>query len=90
MIVETFKNIDPKHIPGVLVHSHGPFTWGINPENAVENAVVLEQIAKVAFNTLILEKNPEFDKTLLDKHFFRKHGKDAYYGQKRRKVKSKK
>ena len=83
VIVETFKNIDPKHIPGVLVHSHGPFTWGDSTGNAVENAVVLEQIAKVAFNTLILEKNPEFDKTLLDKHFIRKHGKDAYYGQKR-------
>ena len=88
VIVETFKKIDPIHIPGVLVHSHGPFTWGINPENAVENAVVLEQIAKVAFNTFLLEKNPEFDKKLLDKHFLRKHGKDAYYGQK--KVKSKK
>ncbi len=81
VIVETFKKIDPIHIPGVLVHSHGPFTWGINAENAVENAVVLEQIAKVAFNTLLLEKNPEFDKKLLDKHFIRKHGKDAYYGQ---------
>ena len=90
VIVETFKNIDPKHIPGVLVHSHGPFTWGDSTGNAVENAVVLEQIAKVAFNTLLLEKNPEFDKILLDKHFFRKHGKDAYYGQKRRKVKSQK
>ena len=88
VIVETFKKIDPMHIPGVLVHSHGPFTWGISPENAIENAVVLEQIAKVAFNTLLLEKNPEFSKKLLDKHFFRKHGKDAYYGQK--KVKSKK
>jgi len=83
VIVETFKKIDPMHIPGVLVHSHGPFTWGINPENAIENAVVLEQIAKVAFNTLLLEKNPEFDKKLLDKHFFRKHGEDAYYGQKK-------
>ena len=83
VIVETFKKIDPKHIPGVLVHSHGPFTWGISPENAIENAVVLEQIAKVAFNTLLLEKNTEFDKILLDKHFLRKHGKDAYYGQKK-------
>jgi len=82
-IIDTFKRIDPMHIPGVLVHSHGPFTWGINPENAVENAVVLEQIAKMAFNTILLEKNPEFEKKLLDKHFFRKHGEDAYYGQKK-------
>jgi len=83
VIVETFKRIDPMHIPGVLVHSHGPFTWGDSPENAVENAVVLEQIAKMAFNTFLLEQNPEFDKKLLDKHFIRKHSKDAYYGQKK-------
>lgn len=88
VIVEAFSDIDPLDIPGVLVHSHGPFTWGNSPENAVENAVVLEQIAKMAFNTFLLEKNPEFDKKLLDKHFLRKHGKDAYYGQK--KVKSQK
>lgn len=88
VIVETFKRIDPMHIPGVLVHSHGPYTWGNSAENAVENAVVLEQIAKMAFNTFLLEENPEFDKKLLDKHFLRKHGKNAYYGQK--KVKSKK
>ena len=81
VIVETFKRIDPMHIPGVLVHSHGPYTWGNSAENAVENAVVLEQIAKMAFNTFLLEENPEFDKKLLDKHFLRKHGKDAYYGQ---------
>ena len=81
VIVEAFSDIDPLDIPGVLVHSHGPFTWGNSPENAVENAVVLEQIAKMAFNTFLLEKNPEFDKKLLDKHFLRKHGKDAYYGQ---------
>ena len=87
VIVETFSGIDPMHIPGVLVHSHGPFTWGISPENAIENAVVLEQIAKMAFNTFLLEKNHEFDKMLLDKHFMRKHGKDAYYGQKRRSLK---
>jgi len=87
VIVETFNGIDPKHIPGILVHSHGPFTWGNSPENAVENAVVLEQIAKMAFNTFLLEKNPEFDKKLLDKHFIRKHGKDAYYGQKKRSLK---
>ena len=87
VIVETFKRIDPMYIPGVLVHSHGPYTWGINPENAVENAVVLEQIAKMAFNTFLLEKNPEFNKKLLNKHFIRKHGKDAYYGQRAEKKK---
>lgn len=82
VIIETFNGIDPMLIPGVLIHSHGPFTWGNSPENAIENAVVLEQIAKMAFNTFLLEKNPEFDKKLLEKHFLRKHGKDAYYGQK--------
>ncbi|MCK4701528.1 MAG: L-ribulose-5-phosphate 4-epimerase [Bacteroidales bacterium] len=87
VIVETFKRIDPMYIPGVLVHSHGPYTWGNSPENTVENAVVLEQIAKMAFNTFLLEKNPEFNKKLLNKHFIRKHGKDAYYGQKRRSLK---
>lgn len=81
LIVSTFKNLDPEAVPGVLVNGHGPFTWGDSPANAVHNAVVLEYIAKMAFNTVMLGKvNPVSD-SLLTKHFLRKHGKDAYYGQ---------
>lgn len=82
IIVKRFKNIDPLDMPAVLVACHGPFTWGESPEKAVENAVVLENTAKLAFGTLLL--NPDvkpISKFLLDKHFFRKHGKGAYYGQ---------
>lgn len=83
VIVERFKTINPDYISGVLVHSHGPFTWGRNALDAVHNAVVLEEIAKMAFNTRILMKEniTEMQEDLLNKHFFRKHGKDAYYGQ---------
>ena len=83
VIVERFINLNPGHIPGVLVYSHGPFTWGKDVNDAVHNAVVLEEIAQMAFNTKILmgtnisEMQPE----LLQKHFFRKHGTGAYYGQ---------
>jgi L-ribulose-5-phosphate 4-epimerase len=82
VIVETFSMLDPLQIPGVLVNAHAPFTWGKNPNNAVHNAVVLEEVAKMASRTLAL--NPEtqpMDQTLLDRHFLRKHGKNAYYGQ---------
>jgi len=84
VIVETFKNknIDPMSMPGVLVNMHGPFTWGKDPYNAVHNSVVLEEVAKMAFMTLML--NPDIgpmDQMLLDKHFLRKHGANAYYGQ---------
>ncbi|WP_088105337.1 L-ribulose-5-phosphate 4-epimerase [Halalkalibacter urbisdiaboli] len=85
VIVETFKvnNIDPNMVPGVLVNCHAPFAWGTNPDNAVHNAVVLEEVAKMATNTFTLNPNVEaMDQTLLDKHFLRKHGANAYYGQK--------
>lgn len=83
VIIEAFEHKDPMHVPGVLVSSHGPFTWGKDPNEAVHNSVVLEQIAKTAYSTCML--NPEVKPvsgTLLDKHFLRKHGKNAYYGQK--------
>lgn len=82
VIIETFKDIDENTIPAVLVNSHGPFSWGTDPENAVHNAVVLEELAFMALQTEAL--NPDvkvMQQELLDKHFLRKHGKDAYYGQ---------
>lgn len=82
VIVETFKTIDPDQMPAVLVANHGPFTWGPTPEKSVESAVVLEQIAQMALNNVRL--NPPLvpiSQTLLDKHYLRKHGKNAYYGQ---------
>ncbi|CAA7600801.1 L-ribulose-5-phosphate 4-epimerase [Acididesulfobacillus acetoxydans] len=84
VIVEAFKahNIDPSHIPGILVQNHAPFSWGQNPDNAVHNAVVLEKVAEMAFKTFQLkpEVSP-MSQALLDKHFLRKHGVNAYYGQ---------
>lgn len=82
VIVSRFKNLNPDEIPGVLVNNHGPFSWGADPDNAVHNAVVLEEVAKMAFRTLMLNPEAEMGKALLDKHFLRKHGKNAYYGQK--------
>ena len=81
VIVETFSGKDPDSVPGVLVNQHGPFAWGDDPDNAVHNAVVLEEIAKMAFRNEVLGNNNSMDRFLLDKHFLRKHGKDAYYGQ---------
>lgn len=88
VIVETFKNINPEYVPGVLVNEHGPFSWGKDPMEAVYHSVVMEQVAKIAFNTMSLRSlrslrsvNNSMDKALLDKHFLRKHGKNAYYGQ---------
>ena len=82
VIIETFREIDENTIPAVLVNSHGPFSWGTDPENAVHNAVVLEELAFMALQTEAL--NPDIkpmQQELLDKHFLRKHGKNAYYGQ---------
>ncbi len=82
VIIETFKSINENDIPAVLVNSHGPFAWGTDPMNAVHNAVVLEELAFMALHTEIL--NPEvkrMQQELLDKHYLRKHGKNAYYGQ---------
>ena len=81
VIVETVK--DYNAIPAILVKNHGPFTWGATPERAVENAVTLEEVAKMATLTEKLNSNTaRVDQSLLDKHYFRKHGKNAYYGQK--------
>lgn len=84
VIVETFEknNINPDYMPGVLVNDHGPFTWGTDPENAVHNSVVLEEVAKMTYHSIQLNsQNIRMDKCLLDKHFYRKHGENAYYGQ---------
>ena len=82
VIVETFnKGNDWASMPGVLVSSHGPFTWGGDCFEAVEKAVVLEQIAMMAYYTRSLGKSEPMRQELLDKHFLRKHGKNAYYGQ---------
>ena len=84
VIAETFLKLNPDEIPGVLVKNHGPFTWGDNALDAVHNAVVLEEVAKLNFHAQALMNFTEkkISKTLLDKHFLRKHGKNAYYGQK--------
>ena len=85
-IVKTFKErgINPMEVPGVLLHGHGPFTWGKNAASAVMNSVVLEEVCKMNLFTLRLNDNADqLPKRILDKHFLRKHGKNAYYGQKK-------
>lgn len=83
VIVETFKGINPVYVPGVLVNNHGPFTWGKDAHEAVHNAVVLDEVAMMAYYTCSLNPNIEpINQVLLDKHFLRKHGANAYYGQK--------
>jgi len=82
-IVRRFKDLDPLQIPAVLVANHGPFTWGADPAKAVESAVVLEELAKMALGTMTINpKQNAISNVLLDKHYLRKHGKGAYYGQK--------
>jgi L-ribulose-5-phosphate 4-epimerase len=82
VIIETFQGKDANAIPAVLVYSHGPFTWGTDAMDAVHNAVVLEEVAFMNFHTMMLEPNiPSMQQELLDKHYFRKHGANAYYGQ---------
>jgi L-ribulose-5-phosphate 4-epimerase len=82
VIQETFEGKNPDAIPAVLVHSHGPFAWGSDPMDAVHNAVVLEEIAFMNFHTLMLDPAmPSMQQDLLDKHYLRKHGTNAYYGQ---------
>jgi L-ribulose-5-phosphate 4-epimerase len=81
VIVDQFENLDYKAVPGVLVRGHAPFCWGKDPDEAVHNAVVMEEVAKMAFRTEVLGNSDPVDQYLLDKHYFRKHGKDAYYGQ---------
>lgn len=82
VIVERFKNLNPDMIPGVLVNNHGPFSWGKNADDAVHNAVVMEEVAKMTFRSLTLNPSVTMDQVLLDRHYLRKHGKNAYYGQK--------
>ncbi|WP_309252375.1 L-ribulose-5-phosphate 4-epimerase [Paenibacillus spongiae] len=85
VIIETFeqRGIDPNQVPGVLVYSHAPFCWGKDPHHAVHNAVVLEEVAKMALHTFQLNADVQpMDRSLLDRHYLRKHGKNAYYGQK--------
>lgn len=83
VIIETLKNVDVMAIPGILVRNHGPFTWGTDAANAVYNSVVMETVAEMAYHTMQLNDEVErVPQHLLDKHYFRKHGKDAYYGQK--------
>jgi L-ribulose-5-phosphate 4-epimerase len=81
IIIEQMGSLDPLALPSVLVSSHGPFCWGTDAEDAVYNAISLEEIAKIAFFTVLLGKTEPVKKSLLDKHFKRKHGSDAYYGQ---------
>lgn len=83
VIVERFSRIDPAEAPGVLVAGHGPFTWGDSPAQAVEHAEILEYLARLAGETLRIEPaGKPLQTELLDKHFYRKHGPSAYYGQK--------
>ena len=82
VIIETFRELDPVAIPGVVVHSHGPFAWGKDATEAVHNAVVMEEVAFMDWHALML--NPEhrgMQQSLLDRHYLRKHGANAYYGQ---------
>ena len=82
VIVETFAGKDPDAIPAVLVCSHGPFAWGTDAMNEVHNAVVMEECAFMDYHALMLDpQHREMQQTLLDKHYLRKHGKNAYYGQ---------
>lgn len=84
VIIETFDGKNPDDIPSVLVHSHGPFCWGTDPMNAVHNAVVLEELAFMAWHCLSMNPSlPPMQQELLDKHYLRKHGANAYYGQKK-------
>lgn len=80
-IIKTFEGLDPMHIPAVLVKNHGPFTWGKSPDDAVNNSVVLEQIAKLAQLSYSINPGLSMNKELVKKHFDRKHGANAYYGQ---------
>lgn len=85
VIVEAFRSqgIEPEQVPAVLVRSHGPFAWGAGPINAVHNAVVLEELAFMAWHNRMMDPEiPPMQRELLDKHYLRKHGANAYYGQK--------
>lgn len=84
VIVETIenRNINPLDVPGIVVKNHGPFAWGDSPDNAVYNAVVMEKVAEMDLKTLSLNPKAKMQDYILDKHYKRKHGVNAYYGQK--------
>lgn len=84
VIVRRFKDLNPTHTPGVLVKNHGPFAWGRDAADAVHNAVVMEQVAKMAFISYSVNPGLTMNPLLVEKHFSRKHGPDAYYGQKKK------
>lgn len=81
VIIKRFKGMNPVHTPGVLVKNHGPFAWGKSPADAVHNAVVMEQVAKMAFVAFSVNPDLTMNPLLIEKHFNRKHGPNAYYGQ---------
>jgi len=85
VIAELFTQDTISQIPGVLVNSHGPFSWGKDAMESVKNAVILEEVAMMAWHTIMLNSDVNFQNELLDKHYQRKHGENAYYGQKERK-----
>lgn len=82
VIIETFANKSVDEVPAALVYSHGPFTWGKNAQKAVENAIILEEVAMMAWHTQMMAPEMTLQQELADKHYFRKHGAGAYYGQK--------
>ena len=84
VIVKRFEGINPDHTPAVLVKNHGPFSWGTSPANAVYNAKVMEQCAKMAFVSFMVNPNTTMNPLLIEKHYNRKHGPNAYYGQKKK------
>ncbi len=81
VIIETFASRSVEAVPAVLVYSHGPFTWGKNAAKAVENAIILEEVAMMAWHTQMMNPDIRLQQSLADKHYFRKHGATAYYGQ---------
>jgi L-ribulose-5-phosphate 4-epimerase len=86
IIVERFNGLDPLALPAVLVAGHGPFAWGRTPAEAIETALILEQVAKMAYGAMVLDPRlAPLDRHIQDKHFSRKHGPNAYYGQKKEK-----
>lgn len=84
VIAELFTPESIDRMPAALVHSHGPFTWGKNAAKSVEHAIILEEVAMMAWNTLIINPDASLDRELLDKHYLRKHGAGAYYGQEKK------
>ena len=87
VIVETFSGIDPADVPSVLVAGHGPFSWGKDAAESVYHAAVLEYVAEMAYHTLAMGHTGTMQQELMDKHYLRKHGKNAYYGQEKNKTK---